>query len=187
VGGALVQEAIDVAVILNALRALRSRLPSVPSAEGVELGRRMKGEHAGLIGAVHDIRATADQLDRLDPLARLASGRRVYDFLVERLLPHEKGEETSLYPLVARMIGGQDPIGPMMRAHVEIIHLTRLLGRLLDDCGDTGVGDQELPELRRLLYGLHAVLRLHFAQEDEAYLSLLSAGDEAPEARTAGP
>ena len=27
-------------------------------------------------------------------------------------------------------------------------------------------------EMRRVLYGLHAILRLHFAQEDEGYLSL---------------
>ena len=30
----------------------------------------------------------------------------------------------------------------------------------------------DLMEMRRLLYGLHAILRLHFAQEEEGYLSL---------------
>jgi hypothetical protein len=29
-------------------------------------------------------------------------------------------------------------------------------------------------DLRRVLYGLHAVLRLHFAQEEEAYAWLAS-------------
>ena len=29
-------------------------------------------------------------------------------------------------------------------------------------------------ELRRLLYGLHAILQLHFAQEEEAYAWLAS-------------
>jgi hypothetical protein len=37
---------------------------------------------------------------------------------------------------------------------------------------DKGADDDDLRELRRLLYGLHAVLRLHFAQEDESYLTL---------------
>ena len=32
-------------------------------------------------------------------------------------------------------------------------------------------------DLRRILYGLHAILRLHFAQEEEAY-AWLSSGDE---------
>jgi len=38
----------------------------------------------------------------------------------------------------------------------------------------------DLADLRGLLYGLYAILRLHTAQEDESYLSL---GDEmtAPE------
>jgi len=34
-------------------------------------------------------------------------------------------------------------------------------------------------ELRRLLYGLHAILVLHFAQEEESYLSL--AEDDSPQ------
>ena len=34
-------------------------------------------------------------------------------------------------------------------------------------------------DLRRVLYGLHAILRLHFAQEEEAY-SWLASGDEEP-------
>ena len=36
----------------------------------------------------------------------------------------------------------------------------------------------ELLELRRVLYGLHAILELHFAQEDEGYLSLVDEPDE---------
>jgi len=38
-----------------------------------------------------------------------------------------------------------------------------------------------LDELRRLLYGLHAILRLHTLQEEESYLSL--ADDVVPAAR----
>jgi hypothetical protein len=37
-------------------------------------------------------------------------------------------------------------------------------------------------ELRRLLYGLYAILLLHFAQEDEGYLAL--DGDDAEAARS---
>jgi hypothetical protein len=36
-----------------------------------------------------------------------------------------------------------------------------------------GPNDAEVLEVRRLLYGLHALLRLHFAQEEEEYFSLL--------------
>ena len=60
----------------------------------------------------------------------------------------------------------------MSRAHVEIAHLIRRLGRVLDDIDPDGPDDDDIIELRRLLYGLHAILQLHFAQEDEGYLSL---------------
>ena len=32
--------------------------------------------------------------------------------------------------------------------------------------------DADISDLRALLYGLHAILRLHTTQEDESYLSL---------------
>jgi hypothetical protein len=88
---------------------------------------------------------------------------------------------------MAELLGGEDPTGTMSRAHVEIAHLTRLLGQLLSEAEADGFSDSDLPELRRVLYGLHAVLRLHFAQEDEAYLSLLqdSDGEAAQVARAA--
>ena len=66
----------------------------------------------------------------------------------------------------------------MSRAHVEIAHLIRRLGLVLDDIGPNGPDQDDVTELRRLLYGLHAILRLHFAQEDEGYFSLTD--DEAP-------
>jgi len=60
----------------------------------------------------------------------------------------------------------------MSRAHAEIAHQVRRLGRLLEDIGP-GIPDQvDVADLQDLLYGLHAIARLHTAQEDESYLSL---------------
>ena len=67
---------------------------------------------------------------------------------------------------------GNDAMGPMSRGHVEISHQIRRLGQLLDDLGPDGPDAEDVVELRRALYGLHAVLRLHTAQEDESFLSL---------------
>ena len=100
----------------------------------------------------------------------------MHRFLVEELAPHEEAEESQLYPVLSRVLGGSDPTGPMSRAHVEIAHLIRRLGGLLDDI-DGEPDDQDQRELRRVLYGLYAVLRLHFAQEDEGYLSLADAAE----------
>jgi hypothetical protein len=73
----------------------------------------------------------------------------------------------------------------MSRAHVEITHQIRRLGQLLDDIGPDGPDSEDITELRRLLYGLYAVLRLNTTQEDESYLSL--ADDTPPALTTAQP
>ena len=101
--------------------------------------------------------------------------RDIHRFLVEELEPHEEAEDATLYPAVARALGGNDPTATMSRAHVEIGHLIRRLGSTLDDISSDDVDDDDIKDLRRLLYGLHAVLQLHFAQEDEGYLSLADA------------
>jgi hypothetical protein len=73
----------------------------------------------------------------------------------------------------------------MSRAHVEIAHLVRRLGRLLDGLGPEGPDENDVRELRSVLYGLHAVLRLHFAQEDEGYLSLVDEDVDSERSATA--
>jgi hypothetical protein len=62
----------------------------------------------------------------------------------------------------------------MARAHIEIDHLARVFRSLLEELPPEGPGPEDLMDLRRVLYGLHAVLRLHFAQEEEAYAWLAS-------------
>ncbi|MFE0328828.1 hypothetical protein ACFW08_18990 [Streptomyces sp. NPDC058960] len=42
--------------------------------------------------------------------------------------------------------------------------------RLADEEG--GLRPEQLDDLRASLYGLHTILRLHFAQEEESYFSL---------------
>ena len=72
-------------------------------------------------------------------------------------------------------MGGVDPTGTMSRAHLEIAHLIRLFVRLVEDLPADGPGPEDLRDLRKTLYALDALLRLHFAQEEEDYFSLLDA------------
>jgi len=60
----------------------------------------------------------------------------------------------------------------MSRAHTEIAHQIRRLGQLIDDIGSGQPDEADIADLRALLYGLHATLRLHTTQEEENYLSL---------------
>jgi len=93
----------------------------------------------------------------------------VRTFLCDRLPQHEEEEEAAVYPVVAKLLGGEDPMSSMQRAHVEIEHLIRVYRQLVDDLPPEGPDRDDLVDLRRVLYGLHAILRLHFAQEEEAY------------------
>lgn len=169
--GALVQEAIDVAVILNALRALGGARGPALDARGAALGARFRREHRELWPDVDRIRRVADGLDELSPEARYDALEEVRRFLVERLVPHEREEDARMYPVVAKVLGGEDPTGTMTRAHLEIAHLSRLFVRQLEAMAGDGPSPDDLRDLRRILYGLYAILRLHFAQEEEAYLS----------------
>jgi hypothetical protein len=180
VAGAVVQEGIDVAVILNALRALRGdRSGPRLSGPAVQVGERFRAEHREFAPEVQRIRAVADRLGTLPPDEMRRELDRVRVFLLERLPEHEEEEEQVVYPVVAQLMGGEDPLGSMARAHLEISHLGRLYQQLLADLPTDGPGAEDLMDLRRVLYGLHAILRLHFAQEEEAY-SWLASGDEEP-------
>ena len=78
-------------------------------------------------------------------------------------------------PLVARALGGPAATAALSRTHAEIEHQVLRLRRVLDGIDDDCVAPDDVVELRRLLYGLYAVLRLHNAQEDEGAFSLVPA------------
>jgi len=173
VWGALLQEVIDVAVILNALRALRpaGRTVRLP-AGAAELTKRFHDEHEAIRADIDEVRAAAEALGSAGPAAAMERVRRVHRLLVSEVSPHEDAEERELYPALDQLLGGTDATATMSRAHAEIAHQIRRLGQLLDDIGAGPPDDVDLADLRALLYGLHAILRLHTAQEDESYLSL---------------
>jgi len=174
--GALLQEVIDVTVILNALRALRPARGTRTTVDATTeaLLRRFKTEHSSLRPPLERIRETADELAGNSPMEALARLREVHAFLTERLLPHERAEERRLYPAMERVLGGPEATMTMSRAHAEIERLVQRLGRHLALAEDGGVRPEQLDDLCACLYGLHAVLLLHFDQEEEAYFSLAS-------------
>jgi heavy metal translocating P-type ATPase len=183
VGGALFQEAIDVAVILNALRALwGGRAARQRAGLGSNVGDRFRDEHREFVPWLARIRTVADRLESYSPVEARDELQQIRWFLTERLPQHEGEEEAAVYPVVSRLMGGEDPMGTMARAHLEIDHLSRVFVHLVDDVPSEGPAAEDLVDLRRVLYGLHAILRLHFAQEEEAYSWLASEALESEEA-----
>jgi high-affinity K+ transport system ATPase subunit B len=172
VWGALLQEAIDVAVILNALRVL---IPVAPhghlTADDAARSSRFSREHATIWADIGQLRTAADALGAVAPHEAMSGVRRAHQLLVNEIGPHEKAEQEQLYPVMDRLLGSQ-ATATMSRTHTEIAHQTRRLGQLIDDIGASPPDAADLADLRALLYGLHAILSLHTAQEDESYLTL---------------
>jgi heavy metal translocating P-type ATPase len=171
--GALVQEAIDVVAILNALRALGGKSPAQGGPRlPAELSEELRIEHERLIPQLDGLREVADALDTRSVADGLRSLHETEAFLVDEVLPHEANDETVIYPRMAEILPGEDPMATMSRAHREIFHLVELFQRQVADLPGSGPAPADIRDLRRTLYGLHAILKLHFDQEEELYASL---------------
>jgi hypothetical protein len=177
VAGAILQEAIDVIVILNALRALRGGVEAPVQIPGwTETRARLHAAHIELEPSIARIRATADVLDSLPAPAAAAALEEIRRFVAHDLLPHEELEDRTIYPMLAVAMGSDDATASMHGTHQEIFRRARLLDRLVRDLPLEGPSPGDRTDLQRLMYGLEAILRLHQAQEEDLYHSI---GDSA--------
>ncbi|HYQ91795.1 MAG TPA: hemerythrin domain-containing protein, partial [Candidatus Competibacteraceae bacterium] len=138
--------------------------------------QRLTIEHRELYPVLDRIRTVADRLDGLTPPAARTELKAVDRLLREHLLPHEVRDDAELYPLLAELLGGEDPMGTMSRTHREIAHLLRLYTRLVGDLPQEGPEPEDRRDLQRVLYSLSAILQLHFAQEEELFATVVDEG-----------
>jgi len=89
------------------------------------------------------------------------------------LLPHERAEETQLYPALAGPLGSSEATATMSRTHAEIQRLSDRIGLQMALARTNGeIQHDQVDDLLACLYGLYALLRLHFVQEEENYFTL---------------
>jgi hypothetical protein len=86
-------------------------------------------------------------------------------FLRESLIPHAWTEDAVLYPMVEQVMHAPGATATMSRDHVEVVRLTAALQRVRDSLQGAPDPDRRR-ELQRILYGLYAIIRLHFAKEE---------------------
>jgi iron-sulfur cluster repair protein YtfE (RIC family) len=142
----------------------------------------LREEHRDLLPHIQQLRVAADLVGKAPIEETRRAVDEAYDFLVGHLIPHAQAEEAALYPVVGRAMGAPEATATMRRDHVEVGRLTAELGALGAHL-TAGVADEAvLRELRRVLYGLHALVKVHFAKEEEVYLPLLDARLTANEA-----
>ncbi|NNM51960.1 MAG: heavy metal translocating P-type ATPase [Pseudomonadales bacterium] len=170
--GAILQEFIDVLAILNALRALR--LPGARHSQVLSAANMLalKEEHQALRPVLETLSHLADHISALPGPDIVTALRGLNMALASQLLPHERQDDQELYPGLAPMLGGDDPMAAMSRMHREIFQLTRRLAQLSTNLEPKGPDTAGLTEIRRNLYSLDAILKLHFAQEEEIYDAL---------------
>jgi iron-sulfur cluster repair protein YtfE (RIC family) len=139
-------------------------------------------EHQQLLPRVERLREAAEAADGGVDAVFEAALADALEFLSNQLVPHARAEDAVLYPAVERVMHAPGATATMTRDHVEVVALTEELQRLRDELAGAWTPARRR-EARRLLYGLYAMIRLHFAKEEEIYLPLLDAGLTAAQAQ----
>jgi iron-sulfur cluster repair protein YtfE (RIC family) len=133
----------------------------------------LRDEHRELLPQVEALRAAADAVGHASLEVVRPGVEAAHEFLRHHLIPHAEAEERALYPVVDRLLGAPGATATMSRDHVEVGALAGELARLRASLAAGPLPDPEVRELRRVLYGLYALLKVHFAKEEEVYLPLL--------------
>jgi len=139
------------------------------------LTQPLRDEHKELLPHIELLRTTADAIGDASISSLRRSFDEVYAFLTHHLLPHAQAEERALYPVVGRLMGAPEATATMSRDHVEVGRLTGELGSLRSHLDNASMDVSQERALRRVLYGLYALVKVHFAKEEEVYLPILDA------------
>jgi heavy metal translocating P-type ATPase len=168
VAGALTQELIDVAVILNALRALTPgtrRKRALPA----EVRRELRREHRALELELDQLRAISDALDDAEGREAVELIGRAHAIVEQAVVAHERADETALYPRIGKYLRDSQGLAAMSRAHREILHLARLLSRLADGLEPDDIDKYLVHDAQRVIESIEALVRIHNAQEEDIY------------------
>ncbi len=133
----------------------------------------LRDEHAELLPRIEAIRRVADAVGVASPASLREQVAGVYEFLAEHLIPHAKAEDEALYPEVERAMGAPGATATMRRDHVEVLDLTEQLRAIEPELSGDVVPEDAARALRRILYGLYALVRLHFTEEEEIFVPVL--------------
>jgi iron-sulfur cluster repair protein YtfE (RIC family) len=143
----------------------------------------VRDEHRELLPKIERIRRVADSIGVV-PLAVLRERiAEVRSFLVHELIPHARAEDIALYPVVARVMGAPEATATMRHDHVEVTSLVDELGAVAPELEASSLPLEVGHALRRILYGLYVLIKVHFVEEEEIYLPLLEDGLAEEEAR----
>lgn len=123
-------------------------------------------EHEQLLEHIEHIAAAAREMPRLSVEERDTLRARILGFLRGTLIPHAKAEEDVLYPEWSKLLGFPDAAAPMVHDHEAIV-------ARIDQLARADVHDVDA--LQELLYGLYALISVHFRKEEDLQLPAFDA------------
>lgn len=129
-------------------------------------------EHEELLEHIDHLAQAAREMPRLSEEERDAVRGRVLGFLQGTLVPHAEAEEAVLYPEWAALVGFPDAAVPMVHDHRAIVDRIERLSAA--DAADVDT-------LQELLYGLFALISVHFRKEEDLQLPVFDAAPEVTE------
>jgi hypothetical protein len=116
-----------------------------------------------------------------DQYAEFRAGfEEVHAVVVGRLLPHIEAIERTLYGELERLMEGRHSMAPMRAEHAELRRLIATLGDFRPLLAKGCLSPVDGMSLRRVLYRLYTILKVHLAEE-ELYLGVLEQNLSAEE------
>ncbi len=171
VAGALTQEAIDVAVILNALRALSPGGGRSRALMPVAAAQDLRQDHERLEASLDRLRQIADALDDADATTAVKYVAEANRIVTKDIVEHELADESSVYPQLSNILSDSYGLFAMSRAHREILHMARLLTRLADGLSPNNADRYLIRDGQRIIESIESLVRIHSAQEEDIYES----------------
>lgn len=130
-------------------------------------------EHHELIEPhVDRLPVLAEMIGRVPPDVFSAEFQEECSFIVGRLVPHVAAIETTLYDRLEQVMDGRHSMAPMRREHELLRGLFDSLCTYSELVAAEQLSDGDQVGLRRVLYRLYAMLKVHLAEE-ELYLGVL--------------
>ncbi len=167
--GALIQEAIDVAVIINALRALAppNAFDQVPMSEAA--ATILREDHERVETTLERLRQIADALDSVMPGEAVKYILEANSIVETSIVRHEREDEAVIYPRVSDYLKDDHGLSAMSRAHREILHQARLLARLAEGLRPAEAEPYLIRDAQRIIESIESLVHIHNAQEEDIY------------------
>ena len=129
----------------------------------------MHRDHVALIRGLDRLRSIADALDDVAPDGAAALIVEANAIVEHQVVEHERDDEGSVYPRLAKVLVDRHGLSAMSRAHREILHLARLLGRVAEDLPSEKIDRYLVRDAQRIIEAIEALVRMHTAQEEDIY------------------